>query len=160
MRTTLDLRAGVDALHLYSPDPAAIEGTLPSRVPTERRDNARLGVYIDALEVSDNLKLLPEEIRKECGFGAGGWIPGCATGGRRQASIALATEGVAYQIRRVTRWHSNGVGNGRDCDLRRGMGDRAEGTCEHESGCEQNPRWRILTGLLMELAHCFDLQMF
>ena len=76
---------------------------------------------------------------------------------RRQASIALATEGVADQIRRVSRRHCNRVGNGRGRDLRRGVGDRAEGTCEHESGREQAPSSRILTGLLMELAHFFVL---
>ncbi len=64
MRTTRDFRAGVDAGHLYRPDPTAIEGTLPRRVSTQRYDNARFGVHVDALEVSDNLKLLPEEIRK------------------------------------------------------------------------------------------------
>ena len=66
----------VDSSRLHSPHPAAIEGTLPCRVPAERRNDAWLGAFVNALEVGDDLELLPEEIRKERGFGAGGGVPG------------------------------------------------------------------------------------
>lgn len=75
MRTIRNLRARVDAVHFYSPYLAAIEGTLPRGVPTCGRDDARLRVLIDALKVGDDLKLLPEEICKQGGFGAGSRIP-------------------------------------------------------------------------------------
>jgi hypothetical protein len=52
----------VDSSRLYSPHPAAIEGALPRRVPAEGRGDAWLGAFVDALEVGDDLELLPEEI--------------------------------------------------------------------------------------------------
>ena len=88
----------VDSSRLYSPHPAAIEGALPCRVSAERRSDAWLGAFVDALEVGDDLELLPEEIRKEGGLGPGAGVPRGATCARRQASIALATESVADQI--------------------------------------------------------------
>ena len=88
----------VDSSRLYSPHPAAIEGTLPRRVPAERGDHARLRALVDALKVGDDLELLPEEIRKESGLGTGAGVPRGATRARRQASIALATESVADQV--------------------------------------------------------------
>lgn len=96
MRATRGVGAGVDSVRLYRPHPAAIERTLPRRVPTQRDGNAGLGVSIDALEVGNDLELLPEEIREEGSFGAGGGVPGSATSGGGQTSIALRTEGVAH----------------------------------------------------------------
>jgi len=140
--------------------PAAIEGTLPRRVPTQRGDDARIRAFIDALEVRDDLELHSEEIRKQGGFGAGRGVPGGATCARRQASIALATEGVADQICRVSRRYCNSVRSGWGRDLRRGVCDRAEGTCEHESGHEQAPNSRSVFGLLTKVAHLFLLHFF
>src|SRR5439155_17031721 len=139
IRATRRVGAGVDSALLYHPHPAAIEGTLPRRVPTERDRNARFGVFIDALEVRDDLDWMPEEIHKEGSFGAGGGVPGSATGARRQASVALATMGMADQICRVSRRHGNRVRSDWRRDLRRRKGYGAEGTCEHESGREQAP---------------------
>ena len=76
MRATRRVGAGVDPLHLDRPHPAAIEGTLPRRVPTQRGDDAWLGVFIDALEVRDDLELRSEEIREEGGFRASGGVSG------------------------------------------------------------------------------------
>ena len=144
IRATRGVGAGVDSVHLYRPHPAAIEGTLPRRVPTQRGDDARLRVFIDALEVRDDLELRSEEIRKQGGFGAGAGVPGSAATARRQASIALATEGVADQVRRVSCRYCNKARSGWGRDLRRRKGDCAEGTCEHESGHEQAPNSRSL----------------
>ena len=55
----LDAGVGVDSVHLHGPHSAAIERTLPGRVPTERHLNTRFWALIDALEVSDDLKLRP-----------------------------------------------------------------------------------------------------
>src|SRR4030095_6558811 len=90
--------------------------TRPRHVPTAGDRDARFGVRIDALEVSDDLEL-PEEIQKEGGFGTGAGVPGSATCARRQASVTLATEGVADQVRRVSRRYGNGVGSDWRCDL-------------------------------------------
>jgi len=159
MRATRGVGACVDSVHPYRPHPAAIEGTLPRRVPTQRGDNARLRVFIDALEVSDDLELLPEEIRKESGFGAGGGVPGSATSARGQTSIALRTEGMADQVWRVSRLNCNSVRGRRGRDLRCRVSDRAECTCEHENGREQDPNSRSLVVFLIKVvAHLFVLQ--
>jgi hypothetical protein len=171
IRATRSVGAGVDSVLLYHPHPAAIEGTLPRRVPAEGWDDVLFGVRIDALEVSDDLELLPKEIRKEGGFGAGGGVPCSATVTRRQARIALATEGVADQICRVSCWYCDGVGNGwrgndsgivwRRGALRRRVVDRAECTRKHESGYKQAPNSRSLFCLLAKvITHLFVLQFF
>lgn len=149
IRATCGVSAGVDSVLLYHPHPAAIEGTLPRRVSTERGRDAIDGVQVDALKVRDELKLL-ELIGKKSGFGTGSGVPGSATVGRWEASIALAAEGVADQICRVSYRYGNGVGNGRGRDLLRRDGDRAECTCEHESGPEQvpNSRSNLLTTVI------------
>ena len=130
----------VDSSRLHSPHPAAIEGALPCRVPAERRSDAWLGAFVDALEVGDDLELLPEEIRKEGGLGTGAGVPRGATCACGQASIALATESVADQVQRVSVGHCDLCRRlrGRE-SLRRHVVDYAEGTCEHEGGHEQGP---------------------
>jgi len=159
IRATRGVGARVDSVYPYRPHPAAIEGTLPRRVPTQRGDDARIRAFIDALEVRDDLELHSEEIRKQGGFGAGRGVPGGATCARRQASIALATEGVADQICRVSCRYRNRVWNGWRRDLRRSEGDCAESTCEHESGHEQAPNSRSLVVFLTKVvAHLFVLQ--
>src|SRR6266581_2018735 len=158
MRATRDFGAGVDRFILYRPHPAAIERTLPGRVPTEWGRDAWFGVFIDALEVRDDLDLMPEEIHEEGGFGAGGWVPGSATSARWQASIALAAEGVADQICRVSRRHGNIVRSGWRRDLRRRKSDCAECTCKQESGSEKAPNSSSLCCLLIEVVgHLFVL---
>jgi len=102
--------------------------------------------------VSDDLEL-PGVIRKECGFGTGGGVPGSATCARRQASVTLATEGVADQVRRVSRRYGNRAGSGWRRDLRRRVRDRAQGACKHKSGREQAPNSRNLTSIV---AHFFS----
>jgi hypothetical protein len=62
IRATRNAGVRVNSIRLYSPHPAAIEGALPRRVPAERWDDARLRAFVDALEVGDDLELLPEEI--------------------------------------------------------------------------------------------------
>src|SRR6266446_2850859 len=158
MAATRDVGAGVDSLLLYHPHPAAIEGTLPRHVPTEGDGDVRFRVFIDALEVRDDLHQVSEETRKEGGFGAGGGVPGSATSARWQASIALAAEGVADQIGRVSRRHGNIVRSGWRRDLRRRQGDCAECTCKQEGGSEQAPDSSRLCCLLIEVvAHLFVL---
>ena len=103
IRATHGVGACVDSLHLYRPHPAGIEGTLPRRVPTQRGDDARLRVFIDALEVRDDLELRSEEIRKQGGFRAGAGVPGSAASARRQASIALLREHSVGNARRLRR---------------------------------------------------------
>jgi len=95
IRATRDVGAGIDSALLYHPHPAAIEGTLPGRGPTLGRDNIWVRVFIDTLEVGDDLDRMSEGICKECGFGTGGGVPGSATSVRGQASVALAAGGVA-----------------------------------------------------------------
>src|SRR6266567_8522590 len=107
MRATLDVGVRVNSFHFDHPHPAAIERALPRHVPTEWDSDARFRVFIDALEVRDDLELVPEEIRKEGSFGAGGGVPGSATSVRRQAGVALAATGMADQICRVSRRHGN-----------------------------------------------------
>src|SRR6266567_3820554 len=144
MRAARGVGAGVDSvLYLYRPHSAAIERTLPGRIPTEWGRDAWFGVFIDALEVRDDLDLMPEEIHEEGGFGAGGRVPGSGTGARRQASIALAAIGVADQICRVSCRHGNVCRSGWRRDFRRCKGDCAECTCEHEGSCEQAPNSRV-----------------
>src|SRR6516164_3347443 len=94
---------------------------------------------------------MAEDIRKEGSFGAGAVNrPGSATCARRQANIALSTEGVADQEFRVSR---------RWCNLRRRGSDRAECTCEHERGHEHAPNSRCLVCLLTKVVtHLFVLQ--
>ena len=76
-----------------------------------------------------------------------------------KASIALATEGVADQVRRVSCRYCNKARSGWGRDLRRRKGDCAEGTCEHESGHEQAPNSRSLSCLLTkDEAHLLVLQ--
>ena len=105
MRATRRVRAGVDPLHLDRPHPAAIEGTLPRRVPTQRGDDAWLGVFINALEVRDDLDRMAEEVRKKGCFRACSRVPGSGPRARQEASIALAAEGMANQKSRVSRRH-------------------------------------------------------
>src|SRR6266700_7107671 len=150
MRAARGVGAGVDSvLYLYRPHSAAIERTLPGRVPTEWGRDAWFGVFIDALEVRDDLDLMSEEIHEEGGFGAGGGVPGSATSARRQASIALTAKGVADQICRVSLWHGDSVRSRWRCNLRRRKGDCAECTCEQESGSEQAPNSSGLCRLLI-----------
>src|SRR6266516_1773356 len=138
MRATRRVGAGVDPLHLDRPHPAAIEGTLPRRVPTQRGDDAWLGVFINALEVRDDLDLMSKEIHEEGGFGTGAGVPGSATGARREAGIALASVGMADQIWRVSLRYGNVGGGGWRRDLRRRIGD-CERACECESSHGQAP---------------------
>src|SRR6266496_3575715 len=111
MRATRRVGAGVDPLHLDRPHPAAIEGTLPRRVPTQRGDDAWLGGFINALEVRDDMDLMPKEIYEEGGFGTDAVVPGSAIGARREACIALSSVGTADQLWRVCAWYGN-VGGG------------------------------------------------
>src|SRR6266536_4161380 len=148
MAATLDVGTGVDSFHLDRPHPAAIERTLPGRVHTEWGRDTWFGVFIDALEVRDDLHEVSEETRKEGGFGAGGGVPGSATSAGWQASIALAAEGVADQICRVSRRHGNIVRSGRRRDLRRRKGNCAECTYEQQSGSEKAPNSSSLCCLL------------
>src|SRR5439155_6547036 len=125
---------------------------------TEWGCDAWLGVFIDALEVRDDLHEVSEETRKEGGFGAGGGVPGSGTSARRQARVALTAESVADQICRVSRRHGNSVRSGWRRDLRRRKGDSAECTCEQESASEQAPNSSRFFRLLIELvAHLFVL---
>jgi hypothetical protein len=153
VRATRNAGVRVDSSGLHSPHPAAIEGALPCCVPAERRSDACLGAYVDALEVGDDLELLPEEIRKEGGLGTGAGVPRGATCACRQTSIALATESVADQVQRVSFGHSDLCRRlrGRE-SLRRRIVDCAEGTCEHESGHEQGPNSRDPFCLLIKVA--------
>ena len=74
MRAAVQGGVGVDPGHLYRPNPAGIERTLPRRVPAQGRSDARLRVFVDALEVGDDLELSPEDIRKQrCFRGALGF---------------------------------------------------------------------------------------
>lgn len=153
IRATRNARVRVDSSRLHSPHPAAIEGALPCRVSAERRSDAWLRAFVDALEVGDDLELLPEEIRKEGGLGTGAGVPRGATCACRQTSIALATESVADQVQRVSVGHCDLCRRlrGRE-SLRRRVVDCAEGTCEHESGHEQGPNSRSLFCLLVKVA--------
>jgi hypothetical protein len=160
IRATRNAGVRVDSSGLHSPHPAAIEGPLPCRVPAERRSDTWLGTFVDALEVGDDLELLPEEIRKEGGLGTGAGVPRGATCACRQASIALATESVADQVQRVSVGHCDLCWRlwGREI-LRQRVLDCAEGTCEHEGGHEQGPNSRSLLSLLIKVAaHLFVLQ--
>ena len=57
MGTAVDARVRINSVHLDGPDAAAIERTLPRRVPAEGRRDAGLRARIDALEVRDDLEL-------------------------------------------------------------------------------------------------------
>ena len=151
MRATRDLGAGIDPLHLDHPNPAAIERTLPRGVPTQRGRDTRFGVFVDALEVRDDLKLLPEEIRKEGGFGAGGWVPSCAASVRGEASITLAATGMSDQVRGVSCRHGNQLRSRWGGDLRCRMRDYPERTCEHKSGYKVAEKSGRFSGLLIEI---------
>ena len=94
----------------------------------------RLRVFVDALEVSDDLDLLSRGIRKEGGFGTCSWVPSRATSSRRQASVALAAESMADKIWNVSCWYRNGVGCLRRRHLRRCCTDQGECVCENEPG--------------------------
>jgi hypothetical protein len=113
-----------------------------------------------AEEVGNDLDILPEEARKKGGFGASvvdGPGSACAFG---QANIALRTHAVAQQECGVSRWWRNKGRSGRGRDfLRHRVGDRAECTCEHESGYVQLPNSRNLVHMLINVgAHLFVLQ--
>src|ERR1700751_221608 len=107
MRAAIGVGAGVDPRHFYRPHPAAIERTLPRRIPAEGDNDAGLRVFVDALEVGDDLELRPEDIRKQRCFWTSGGTPGSATRGCGQAGIALATESVADQKCVVSRLYCN-----------------------------------------------------
>src|SRR4029077_1067839 len=109
IRATRWVAAGVNSRHLYRPHPAAIKRALPRRVTAARSNDARLRVFVDALEVSDDLELRPEDIRKKSRFGTGRGVPGSATGGGGQASVPLAAVGVADQKCSVSSRYGNGV---------------------------------------------------
>src|SRR5437899_2006085 len=99
------------------------------RVFADRTVNRLL---VSAVEVGDDLELLPEEIRKEGGLGTGAGVPRGATCACRQASVPLATESVADQVQRVSVGHCDLCRRlrGREI-LRRCVVDCAEGTYEH-----------------------------
>ena len=69
IRAARDVGAGVDPVHLYHPHPAAIERTLPRRVPTLGDRDVRFGVFIDALEVRDDLDCCPKRSAKRVASG-------------------------------------------------------------------------------------------
>src|SRR6476469_2109856 len=128
-------------MHRLCPHHAAIERTLPCRVPEGKRFWSELvGVGIGAEEVSDDLEVLPEETRKKSGFGASvvdGPGSACTRG---QANIALSTHSVTQQEGRVSRrWRNDGRSGWRSDFLGRRGGGCAECTSDYESGCEQSP---------------------
>ena len=105
--------------------------------------------------MGDDLEVLPEELLKKGGFGAGaldGPGSGRSAWARGQANIALSTHPVTQQKCRVSRrWRNKRrCGWGGDF-LRRRVGDRAECTCEHESGYVQAPNSRSLFWLLIDV---------
>lgn len=152
IRATVNVRVGVDAVHFYSPHLAAIERTLPCRVPAKRRLDAGFRIRIDALKVSDDLELLSEEICKESGFGTSCWAPGSAAGRRRQACIALAPEGVSDQVCRISLRYCNGGGSGWRRNLRCSVCNCADGA-RHRDHREKVPYSRSFLGLLMVETH-------
>src|ERR1700749_482763 len=92
----------------------------------------------------DYLDRMPEEIRKESGFGAGARIPCSSTRARGQTSITLAAMGVADQVGRVALRYCDAIRGGWGSNLRRCVSGHAQCTCKHESGRKYPPSSRSL----------------
>src|SRR6185437_984562 len=93
---------------------------------------------------------MPEEIRKECGFGAGARIPCSPTRARGQASITLAAPGVADQVCRIAIRDCDVLRGGWGSNLRRRVSGHARRICKHESDRKYAPNSRSL-GFMTEL---------
>ena len=109
--------------------------------------------------MGNDLDVLAEDFVKRVASGRAGLmvqeVPPLLVG---QANIPLSTLGMSHQECRVPfRWRDvGGSRRGRYILRRRGC-DRAEGTCEHESGHEQVPNSRSLLCLLTKVVSSFAL---